>query len=551
VNDADERRPAFLERMHQVFASERSNQFLLVGNIHDLIDAISVEGERYQALLPFLVNRLASRGHAVAVYDVGRGLRFAEDRDRRDAASGMERSFGVGKRTFDARLRASREDPAAALYLLADRTACETARPLSVVLRYAELLIPAGEPGHLPDHDRRRLALVRDWLGDPRLLGHSGAIILLAETAAAVNASVRDLPHLTQVELPLPGYPERRAYLADNHPAAAEEDELDTLAMLTAGMALTDLRSLLCDARLQGGGITRAQVLEEVNRLIQARIGEHIELVEPEHSLGDVLGQAALKEELERQRRLLAADDPVLAPVGILAAGPNGAGKTYLFTAWAGACGRLAVILKNLRGSYFGETDRIFEQVRAVLEALGQVIVLIDEADTQFAAPGPDTHETEARLFGNLIRMMGAPRNRGRIVWVLLTARPERLAPDLKRAGRCGLHLPVFDPEGEDREEFLAHCLAAVELTPADLAADLLDLLRRRSEGFAAADYQELADQLRAARHLAGPGEDWLRPVLEDFRPAELGAARADQIRQALAHCTRRQLIPPSLRGGG
>ena len=267
--------------------------------------------------------------------------------------------------------------------------------------------------------------------------------------------------------------------------------------------------------------------------------------MEPQHTLDDIIGQTALKHELQRQKKLLLSEHPDLAPVGILVAGPNGTGKTYTFTAWAGSCERIVVVLKNLRGSYFGETDRIFEQVRHVLEALGNAIIVIDEADTQFSAPGKDSHDTEQRLFGNLIRMMGDPRNRGRLVWVLITARPELLAPDLKRSGRAGLHLPVFDPEGADREAFIDSVLATanIELQP-DARARLLTATRNCSP----ADFHELTTLLRASQLLDGviAPED-IDTILADFRPADLSEQRREQTIQAVRHCSRRSLIPKSL----
>ncbi len=242
-------------------------------------------------------------------------------------------------------------------------------------------------------------------------------------------------------------------------------------------------------------------------------------------------------------------DDPKLSPVGILVAGANGTGKTFLYSAWAASCKRIVVVLKNLRGSYFGETERIFEQVRTVLEALGKVIVLIDEADTQFGKPGNNTHETEARLFGALIRMMGDPQNRGRIVWVLLTARPERLAPDLKRSGRAGLHLPVFDPEGADREAFIQSTLKRGGIAFDALAQESQQLLADRTAHFAPADFQELAHHIRAEVALgADLNNQTLIDILENLRPIDIASQRRQQTLQAVLHCSRNNLIPPSLR---
>ena len=42
---------------------------------------------------------------------------------------------------------------------------------------------------------------------------------------------------------------------------------------------------------------------------------------------------------------------------------------------------------------------------------------------------------------------MGDTRNRGKILWFLITARPDLLPIDLKRQGRAEEHIPLFYPE--------------------------------------------------------------------------------------------------------
>jgi ATP-dependent 26S proteasome regulatory subunit len=52
---------------------------------------------------------------------------------------------------------------------------------------------------------------------------------------------------------------------------------------------------------------------------------------------------------------------------------------------------------------------------------------------------------------------MGDTKYRGRIIWMLLTARPDLLPIDLKRQGRAEVHIPLFYPteESEIRQMFV------------------------------------------------------------------------------------------------
>ena len=47
---------------------------------------------------------------------------------------------------------------------------------------------------------------------------------------------------------------------------------------------------------------------------------------------------------------------------------------------------------------------------------------------------------------------MGDTPYRGRIIWMLLTARPDLLPIDLKRQGRAEVHIPLFYPTDEARD---------------------------------------------------------------------------------------------------
>ena len=61
--------------------------------------------------------------------------------------------------------------------------------------------------------------------------------------------------------------------------------------------------------------------------------------------------------------------------MGYLFCGPVGTGKSFLATCVAGAIGVPAVVLKNFRTKYVGETEGNLERVLGVLRAMGPVVV--------------------------------------------------------------------------------------------------------------------------------------------------------------------------------
>ena len=201
------------------------------------------------------------------------------------------------------------------------------------------------------------------------------------------------------------------------------------------------------------------------------------------------------------------------------------------------------LVLKNVRSQWYGQTDVLFETLRGVLSSLGRVVIFVDEADTAFGGVGEGAHETERRLTGKVQQMMSDPALRGRVTWLLMTARIHRLSPDIRRPGRVGdLIIPVLDPTGQDRLDFIAWMLrGVVDGDPQSAAREIEPDLAAES----AAAVASLRSRLKARANRDGPltGEQ-VREVAADFLPPAIGPTRRYQELQALVNTTRRSLLP-------
>jgi AAA+ superfamily predicted ATPase len=555
----------FMEEIRDSFNAQQSNQFLLTGNVLDVFrcpwsSRDTTPDEQYIPLQDYLTERLALKQRLVIVYNIAEGITFQTEYDRELALRYYLALFEpdkqkAGHESFHEVISRSPAYILPSLVLL--RKLCAGAAKCSakvaVVVEHFDAVLPDRPLAQMSDLDRQRLIFFKEWLTDTTFLASNHLLLLVAETASAINAAIRGLPYLRHINLPLPDQDERKRFLRwclSQHEGLKLDGSQQSFAELAAGMTLAGIEQIVRMASYRGGKVTRGAFLEQLNSLLVSRIGDHIEIVHPAHCFEDVIGNTTLKAQLDRVARTLRTGRADIAPVGMLISGPNGVGKTYVIMAWAHACERVVLILKNLRSSHFGETDQIFEKIRNVLEVLGNVIIIVDEADTVFAKPGKDTHETEQRLFGNVIKMMGDPKNRSRIVWVLMTARPDNLAPDLKRAGRCGLHLPIFDPEGADREAFIDFVLARCELKKSLFTRKERADFATRTASFSPADFRELIVEIQAEHAMS---ESTMSPtillkVLDDFLPSEIATQRRLQTLQARLHCSRRSLVPESLK---
>jgi transitional endoplasmic reticulum ATPase len=94
-----------------------------------------------------------------------------------------------------------------------------------------------------------------------------------------------------------------------------------------------------------------------------------------------------------------------------------------------------------------------------VVQAIGQILVIIDEGDRAFGGgDGDGDGGTSSRVIGRIKEFMSDTTNRGRVLFILMTNRPDKLDVDLKRAGRLDRKIPFLYPQTTDE---VAHVLRA------------------------------------------------------------------------------------------
>jgi SpoVK/Ycf46/Vps4 family AAA+-type ATPase len=556
---------AFFTRLARILNSEQSRSIILSGNVYDLFDS----GTQYVPLIPFLVEKTRARGLIRVVYELNGPVRVLDEPEKVKNAwiawkSGSDPDTlllrGLRERgkseferlgdQFDQLLLDAIGNPTLALELLRQLTVCSRSgclqEHLLILIEAADMLLPAGsgDVASLGDRQLHRISIVQDWFGDPAFMNGHDSVCLIAESRSLVHPRVARLPQVLSVEIPSPAAADRLHFIEQFLAASPRKPQLwgspDELAALTAGLSIHAVRQLLLGAAYGDEPLRPGDVVGKVEEFIQAQLGEDvIEFKKPSHTLDAVVGFSKLKQFLrdELLPRFRAPADRALP--GAAVAGPIGGGKTFIFEAVAAELDMPVLVLKNIRSQWFGQTDVIFERLRRTLEALEKVVIFVDEADTQFGGVGADTHETERRLTGKIQGMMSDPRLRGRVIWLLMTARIHLLSPDIRRPGRVGdLIIPVLDPEGDDRKAFLRWVLTAVFDEPAEA---LIAQLESLTAGYSAAAFSSLRSHLKAM----GPKtiEDVVA-IVNDHIPPAIGLTRRYQTLQALLNCTRRSLLP-------
>ena len=160
-----------------------------------------------------------------------------------------------------------------------------------------------------------------------------------------------------------------------------------------------------------------------------------------------------------------------VVPMGYVICGPVGTGKTFLTTCFAGEVGIPAVMLKNFRSMWQGVTESNLERVLTLLKAMSPIAVVVDEADAQLGNRSSSGDSGVGnRVFAQIAQFMGNTELRGKVIWFLLTCRPDLLPVDLKRQGRAEEHLALFYPHTD--EERLAMLRAMQKKTGTRVASE-------------------------------------------------------------------------------
>jgi transitional endoplasmic reticulum ATPase len=489
------------------------------------------------------------------------------------------------------------------LHLL--ESSLRTMKGIMLYMPYAEALMPGDDAGFVSSEDRKVATLFHRWSLDRQMNGMDNITFIVVESLGSLNQGLLSNPKVAAIEIPMPDQGTRLAVV--NKLASTLSANLASMyATRMAGMRSVQIESLMktsdgtgmaveereqlilgllkgtpdAEARAKQfagitAGLTPQEIVklveptkslpeqtpdEAVLRLIQARKRELIEkecaglieFVEPKHGLSAVGGIDHIKGELNEIAKNLREGNTRLTPMGLLAVGPMGAGKTFVLKAFLKEAGLSAVALKNFRSKWVGSTERNLERVLATVKAMGPIAVLIDEGDRSFGSGAGDGGDdgTSSRVIARLKEFMSDTDNRGNVLFILLTNRPDKLDTDIKRPGRLDRKVPFFYAEnGFDRAEIVKVLIKRYALT-GDVEDQALIALCERLEGYSNADLEALV-LLAVEYHDREPTLaliEALAKAAEDFMPPQEREMIDFMELLAVSETSRRSLLPDRFR---
>ncbi len=509
--------PKWLEKLRDKYLAGEGIMFILHSNVLDLVPFENT----FVTLKDFLLKGLLTKNKDVSIYyDPSEGITFPNIENKRSFLKSINAKLSLlGESSLSDNLPTS----TSSVLPLFDKFLKIPNISSGIVLGYAETIAQSAEINFLTTEERANLITFQRWASDTNLLNSDNLMILITENLADINQRIVRNPQIHSIEIPMPDLEERLEFIKYtlNSQKVELEMSIEQLANITAGLRRIQIESLFRQASKTNQKISYQLIKDKKKGIIEGECFGLVELIEPNHNLDTVGGMFEVKNYLRRIIKNIKEGNHNRVPMGIFFVGPMGTGKTFVAEAFAGECGLTCLKLKNFRDKWVGTTEANLEKILTMVKALGSVLIIMDEVDR--ALGGGDNEGdsgTSSRVYASIKAFMSDTTNRGKILWLIMSNRPDKLDIDLKRPGRFDSKIPFFYPQTLEETEGVVKAL--FKKNKVKYKIDNFNIINEKILGYSGADIEAIiliADGFSADENNTEVSEQNMLRAIDDFIP--------------------------------
>ena len=541
--------PTWAQTLANKYQSKTVNMYLIYGNIRDFLPHSIKEGEfSFTKVQEYIPEVLFGNKDIIAYYDRSSGITFCTGDMEKEYVLTMQKYYPEVKKED-----LVSKDPVKSFRYLETYFFINIPKKKRLVflIDYAETIVPNDEIGNLDETDRFCLVTLNRWSHDPIFTNNDVSIMLLSENLCDINKRVVNSPSIVKVEIPLPDEKIRTMfcnYLYEKNLFRLDRGiNCEKMGSLSSGLNLWHLHQIITESYTMDEIINLDYLRDKKRKILENEGAGLIEFIETNYNLDLVSGHEFVKNRFKNAAKAIKHNQLDVLPMGYLISGPIGTGKSFLVSAFAGEIGIPMVIIRNIHGQQNGFTENNLEKVLSILKAISPVAVMIDEADAMLGSrEDKSTNSESSRIFAQIANFMGNTEYRGKIIWFLITSRPDLIPIDLKRQGRAEEHLALFYPETIEEKihlfETMKHKLN-IKVEDCNLAS----LFKSVNFEMSGADIEAVlvrAKMNAAMDNRVKVTQEDLKQTIKDFIPPVYPYEIELQNLVAILECTSKEMIP-------
>ncbi|MDR0474162.1 MAG: AAA family ATPase [Treponema sp.] len=549
--------PEWARELAIKYGSKTSNVYILHGNIRDFLPHEANEGEFIFTLIQkYIAEVLFGNQDIIAFYDRSDGVSFCTSEMTDEYEAALSRRFPeVDPHDFFS------TDPEKSFFYLEKYFLMRIPKDKKIrcrmvlIVDYAETVIPSGDLLRFSDADRYCLVTLNRWANNPIFTDGDISVLLLTENLADISPRLASSPSTINVSVPFPDESARTSFLYyKKQEGILHLDQgmnCEGVAALTSGLNLMNLERLVQESHEDDKPLSMEYLKQKKKEMIENEAGGFLEFMDTVYSLDAVSGHEFVKKQFRSTARSIKQGQLEALPMGYLIAGPVGTGKSFMVSAFAGEIGIPMVKFKNFRSKWQGETESHLEKILNILKSMAPVAVMIDEADAALGDRDQDGDSgTSNRVFAQIASFMGDTAYRGRIIWFLITCRPDLIPIDLKRSGRAEEHYALFYPESDAEKAALFETLVG-KLKFGVHKFNILDLFKKFHLDVSGAEIEAMlvrAKQRAVMEKRSMISREDMEEIIADYNPPFYEHEIRLQNLVAVLDCTSRRMVPKRFR---